>query len=42
MRKGFESHYQELKCHDVVGSLQDGPDDPHLLFMPSCDPLSCE
>lgn len=40
--KGFKSHGQKLKCHDVVGGLQDGPDHPHLqLFMPLCSPLSC-
>lgn len=22
--KGFQSHSQQLKCHDVVASLQDG------------------
>lgn len=33
MMKGFES--QELKCHDAVGSLQDGPDDPIHAFVQS-------
>lgn len=37
----LKGHGQELNFQDVLASLQDGPDDPHLLVsMPLCNPLS--